>query len=394
MKEKYVILRKGGTFMTHGAFAGPTGTVLETMSSAPTLEVNVDEVSKKDIRALQRDKSVEGAAQIMPMKLIEPMAVTDVASPAAGGVTWGVKAVRADTSPYSGDGIIVAVLDTGIDATHPAFSGVQLVQEDFTGEGNGDTHGHGTHCAGTIFGRNVNGLRIGVAPGVKKALIGKVIGRQGASTDQLWRAIQWAVDNGANIISMSLGMDFPGYVKYLMDVENIPAEPASSRALEAYRANVLLFQDLARFINSQASFIQGTVVIAAAGNESNRPLWEIAVAPPAVATGIVSVAALGEGTGGLVVAVFSNTGAEVSAPGVGIISAKLGGGLASMDGTSMATPHVAGVAALWAEKIKKNLAITPGKLIADVVGNSSIAELATGFDAVDIGNGLVLAPQQ
>jgi subtilisin family serine protease len=81
--------------------------------------------------------------------------------------------VGADTSPFSGDGIVVAVLDTGIDASHPAFEGVDIVQKDFTGEGVGDQHGHGTHCAGTIFGRTSEGTRIGVAPGVKKALIGK-----------------------------------------------------------------------------------------------------------------------------------------------------------------------------------------------------------------------------
>ena len=82
----------------------------------------------------------------------------------------------ADTSSCTGNGIVVAVLDTGIDASHPAFAGVEVIQKDFTGEGDGDQHGHGTHCAGTIFGRNVNGTRIGVAMGVKKALIGKVLG--------------------------------------------------------------------------------------------------------------------------------------------------------------------------------------------------------------------------
>jgi subtilisin family serine protease len=237
-------------------------------------------------------------------------------------------------------------------------------------------------------------LRIGVARGVKKALIGKVLGRQGATTDQIWKAIQWAVNNGANIVSMSLGMDFPGYVKYLIEEENLPAEPASSRALEAYRSNVLLFDRLAQFINAAASFIQCTVIVAASGNESNRPDWEVAVAPPAVAEGIVSVGALAQGDGGLVVARFSNTGPEISAPGVGVLSAKVGGGLKSMSGTSMATPHVAGVAALWAEKMKKQMSLTPGKLIANVVGNAGVAGLARGFDPMDIGNGISVAPQQ
>ena len=68
----------------------------------------------------------------------------------------------------TGNGIVVAVLDTGIDKNHPAFSGAQIIEKDFSGEGNGDQHGHGTHCAGTILGRTTGGKRIGVAPGVPK----------------------------------------------------------------------------------------------------------------------------------------------------------------------------------------------------------------------------------
>jgi subtilisin family serine protease len=393
MKEKYVILRRSGAFMTRGPFAGPNALSLEFGVAPPALKVDVDEVSTKDLKLLHNDQGVLGFAPVMPLKLIEPLNVADAAATPGEQITWGVRAVRADTSPFTGDGIVIAVLDTGIDAMHPAFAGVELIREDFTGEGVEDKHGHGTHCAGTIFGREVNGLRIGVAPGVKRALIGKVLGTDGASTEQIWNAVEWAIKNGANIISMSLGMDFPGLVKRMTD-QNIPQEPAVSRALELYRANVLLFENLARFVDSKASFIQGTVVVAAAGNESNRPDWEIAVAPPAVAGGIVSVAALGQRDGKLTVAKFSNTGADVSAPGVGIVSAKLGGGLRTSSGTSMACPHVAGVAALWAEKIKKTLSLTPDRLIHDLVGKATLADLASGFTDVDVGNGVVIAPQE
>ena len=71
---------------------------------------------------------------------------------------------------------MVAVLDTGIDPNHVAFNGVNLTRRNFTAEGDDDLHGHGTLCAGTIFGRDVNGLRIGVARGVSDAIIGKVLG--------------------------------------------------------------------------------------------------------------------------------------------------------------------------------------------------------------------------
>ena len=87
-----------------------------------------------------------------------------------------------------------------------------ILQKNFTQEEDDDNHGHGTHCAGTIFGREVDNQRIGVAPGVNTALIGKVLGTGGGSSATLASAINWAADKGAHVISMSLGIDFPGFV--------------------------------------------------------------------------------------------------------------------------------------------------------------------------------------
>ena len=130
-----------------------------------------------------------------------------------------------------------------------------------------DIDGHGTHCAGTIFGRDVDGRRIGIATGVQKALIGKVLGKGGGSTDQLVEAINWARDNGADIISMSLGLDFVGYQKELMK-ERVPSEVATSMALAGYRANVQTFDRLSKlYVESDA--IRSVVLVAAAGNESS-----------------------------------------------------------------------------------------------------------------------------
>jgi len=343
---------------------------------------------------VSKQNDVVCVAPAMPIRLIAPVS-TPGAQPAAGAVDWGVQAVRAPQSPFTGDGIVVAVLDTGIDAAHAAFAGVTLVQNDFTGEGNGDQHGHGTHCAGTIFGRDVNGTRIGVARGVKKALIGKVLGAQGGGSDQIVHAIQWAVQEGAHVVSMSLGMDFPGFQKQLQDELGLPAELATSKALEGYRLNVLLFERLAAMVKQMGNFTQTTVLAAAAGNESRtnvHPNFKIAVAPPAVSEGMISVAALGQAAGGLVVAPFSNTGAMVSGPGVGITSAKRGGGLTAMSGTSMATPHVAGILALWAQKLQGLGPLNPGLLTAKVVASGVTAGLPAGFDPIDIGSGLVQAP--
>ena len=391
MREKHIVLR-GSRVSTGDVFHGGAA----SLESAPVvLSVEVADMDRKDLLQVTREADVVAVAPAVPMKLIEPREMPGSPAPAAANTTWGVTAVGADTSPFTGSGIVVAVLDTGIDKSHPAFAGVQLVENDFTGEGNGDQHGHGTHCAGTVFGRDTDGTRIGVARGVTKALIGKVLGAQGGSSDEIVNAIQWAVANGAHVISMSLGIDFPGLVARLVG-QGFPTELATSRALEGYRANVQLFERLASLVRAQGLFTQPILIVAAAGNESERdqdPNFEIAVSPPAVAEGIVSVAALGQDAAGLTVASFSNTGANVSAPGVGVISARRGGGLVAMNGTSMACPHVAGVAALWAEKIRGGGPFTAAHLTHRLMASGTTQTLKPGFDPFDIGTGLVRAPQ-
>ena len=80
-----------------------------------------------------------------------------------------VQAVRAPDSSFTGAGVVVAVLDTGIDPNHTAFANVPLVQKNFTSEPDDDQDGHGTHCAGTIFGQDIDNYRIGVARGIKSS---------------------------------------------------------------------------------------------------------------------------------------------------------------------------------------------------------------------------------
>ncbi|NKX53693.1 S8 family peptidase [Arthrobacter mobilis] len=396
---KIVILRAPGLGATRDPFAGPgASAALESMAEiAANVQVEVEpRADSGTVRTLQADPTVLGYAPVMPMKLVEPFD-EPAAEEAAAGATWGVDAVGADTSPFTGAGVKVAVLDTGIDAAHPAFAGVTLTTRDFTGSGSaGDDNGHGTHCAGTIFGQDINGQRIGVARGVSGALIGKVLGGpQGGGSDTLSEAMIWAADNGANVISMSLGIDFPGWVEELVQTHGLRIPAATSIALEGYRANIRLFEQLVNLLNAKAAVAQTVVVVAAAGNESGmdeNPPFKINVAPPAASYGVISVAALGQGPDGLAVAPFSNTRATVAAPGVKVTSAWRGGGLKTISGTSMATPHVAGVAALWAEQLAQLGSLNPVLLTARLVASGTRQGLDAGTDPLDIGAGLVQAP--
>jgi subtilisin family serine protease len=384
---KYIVLKKA---------ASKKGALPQAVPEKSAFELEVGELKLGGAAKLAKKQSVLAVVPVVPMKLVAPVkrAAATTTGADAGGVTWGVKAVGAAQSAFNGEGITVAVLDTGIDPSHPTFSGMELVRKNFTEENDDDLDGHGTHCAGTIFGQDVNGVRIGVARGVKKALIGKVLGKGGGGSDQIVQAVQWAVNNGANVISMSLGIDFPGFVKEL-EIDGLPTELATSIALEGYRRNILLFERLASLIAAQSMFAQGTMLVAAAGNESRRevnPKFEIAVSPPAVADGVISVAALSNTAGGFEIASFSNVGARVSGPGVNVDSARIGGGLESMSGTSMAAPHVAGVAALWAHKLLEEGSLN-GKLLADrLIGNATTEGIKVGFDPADVGAGMVRSP--
>jgi len=391
LPAKHVILKRVKTGRTRGR----DGLEFEAVQPRLSFAVEVDALTARRVEEVSHHRDIAAVAPVIPMKLIAPVSLPRAAHPTSTSTAWGIHAVGADTSSLSGDGVRVAVLDTGVDASHPAFDGVELVQRNFTGESDEDLDGHGTHCAGTIFGRDIDGTRIGVAPHVSTALIGKVLDEDGADSDVIVTAIEWALRNDAQVISMSVGIDFPGMVVDL-EREGVPTELATSMALEGYRANILLFERLGSLVQARASFTGPCLLVAAAGNESRRdedPDFVIAVSPPAAADGMVSVAAVGPDPDGFAIASFSNYGARLSGPGVDILSAQMGGGLTTMSGTSMATPHVAGVAALWAEKLMKSGHFSQQRFTDLLVGSAITASLKPGFSPADVGNGIVQAPQ-
>jgi subtilase family protein len=107
----------------------------------------------------------------------------------------------------------------------------------------------------------------------------------------IFAGIQWAVEQGAHVISMSLGFDFPGSVRRMSD-QGWPVDLATSTSLEAYRANLRMFDALMQMVNARAAFGLEPVIIAASGNESKmqiNPDYKIAASLPAAAQGVISV---------------------------------------------------------------------------------------------------------
>ena len=398
MELEYTLITSPRPINTSGrgsvvGLGNDTNELIKGLASEAKESWHVDVVKAKphEMADLHNDSRTVSITPAMPMRLIEPQTLdADINPP--GQIAWGVSAVEADRSRFTGEGISVAVLDTGIMSKHMAFKGLPMLLQNFTTDASADDgNGHGTHCAGTIAGREVDGIRIGVATKLDRLIVGKVLNDQGqGSTTAIVQGIQWASLQGAQIISMSLGIDFTAYVEGLHKVHDVELKAAVSMGLQAYSANVDMFEKLGDSFNALSFIGQGALLVAAAGNESRRPDYTIATSPPAVADSILSVAAVDQG---FAAAPFSNTYADVSAPGVQIRSAGLDGGLSVLSGTSMAAPHVAGVAALWSQKLlESDNQLNIDRLKSTLFTNLNPAADRSLPDLENTGRGVVRSP--
>ncbi|MCM3387732.1 S8 family peptidase [Ureibacillus chungkukjangi] len=223
-----------------------------------------------------------------------------------------------------GEGIVIAVIDTGIDTDHPDLKDQIIDGRNFTSDYDGDpnifedNNGHGTHVSGTIAASLDNEGVVGVAPKAKILSLKALTGEGAGNYDWIINAINYAIEwrgpeqERVRVISMSLG-----------GPEDVP---------EMHEA-------------IQKAVSQDISVVVAAGNEGDNSEDTFEYAYPGKYNEVIQVGAVDNN---LALAPFTNTNEEIDlvAPGVEVMSTYLGNKYASLSGTSMATPHIAGAVAL------------------------------------------------
>lgn len=308
---------------------------------------------------------------------------------------WGLRAVQADISPFDGRGCVVAILDTGIDAEHPAFRGMRLIQKDFTGTGNGDKNGHGTFVASVIAGRDCQESRFGVARGVTELIVAKVLDDSGqATTDGILQALQWirAYEGGrVDVISVTMGIDYASIVKHRVSAGEDEVVAISN----VLRENLQLLRVYEQISVAATLIGKGAVIVSPTGNESREMARAATTSPLAVAKGVLSVGAIKETSAGYEVASFSNSYPSLCAPGVSIQGVSLRGGMTDWDGTSPACANAAGVAALWWQALRDRNpnSLVTGRMVTEAILKAAqTTGFAPGVRDIDRGAGLIKAP--
>lgn len=335
--QNSAILRAGATTTVSGRMAAARvgrrrisnlsseDDVAEPVQYYPNLGVLLGTVTAQGLASLKADDRVAAVGGAPQFSLIRPERVAE--GKLAARITWGIEFLLADklwAQGLSGKGVRVAHLDTGVDGSHPAFKKAIAAFADFDRLGRlvsptpqpYDSDQHGTHTAGTIAGREVQGKAFGVAPGAE--LASALVIEGGNAAARVLGGLDWALAQGVRVLSMSLG--FRGYWEDFIPITQI-----------------LRTRDV--------------LPVIATGNEGPGTSRS-----PGNYAEVLSVGAMDEDGK---VAHFSSSQEfqrqrdpivpDLVAPGVGILSAKPEGGYQLMDGTSMATPHIAGLAALLFE---------------------------------------------
>jgi len=342
--------------------ARPSKRAVPTGRQFPRLGVAVGYVDRSGLRGLDGDSAVTAVHSAEQLSLIRPVAARSARATAQ--MTWGLLRLKIEQlweQGLTGKGVKVGHLDTGVDGKHPAFEDrlVEFLEVDLQGSrvpqakahDSDPVFGHGTHTAGTICGGRVGKLTIGVAP--EASLFSALVIEGGLVTLRVLEGMEWALEKRVRVLSMSLG--FRGFT------------PA--------------FQDVTQSLRDQ-----GVLPVFAIGNEgvgTSRSPGNYAEA--------LSVGAHDRQNQ---VADFSSSitfkrpnepnQPNVVAPGVSVLSAKPGGGVRSLDGTSMATPHVAGIAALlFQAKPNASAAQVEAAIQDSCIPISGTDPLRFGFGRVD-----------
>jgi subtilisin family serine protease len=291
----------------------------------PHLGVALGNVDPDGLAALRSDPGVTAVTGAPELSPIRPLRIA--AAKLTRLHTWGIERLDVPSlwdEGLTGKGVLVGHLDTGVDGRHPALKGAvaSFAEFDFLGRPlkpapkPRDSDDHGTHTAATIAGRPVAGKHVGVAPGARLASAMVIEG--GNAVARVLAGMDWSLGLGVRVLSLSLGFRgwWPDFIAIM------------------------------RILRSK-----GVLPVIAVGNEYAGSSRSPGNYPEAV-----SVGASDKRNG---VADFSSSQLfrrkrdaqvpDLVAPGVDVISARPGGGYQAMDGTSMATPHVAGLAALLLE---------------------------------------------
>ena len=324
----------------------------------PHLGVAFGTVTREGLAALRQDEQVGDVVGAPQISLIRPTRVRAV--PLRARATWGIRRLGIPAlweRGLTGEGVLVGHLDTGVDGSHPALRAALHSFAEFDAFGRQivpaesphDTGDHGTHTAATIAGRPDGNRHVGVAPGAM--LASAIVIEGGQVVPRVLGGMDWAVGQGVKILNMSLGLrgwmeDFRPLTRRLRECGVLPVFAVGNEGPGTSRSPGNYTEALSVGGMDESSFIYED----SSSQRFARP--DDPIVP------------------------------DLVAPGVNVISARPGGGYHSMDGTSMATPHLAGLAALLLEA---NPDATVGELEQAILNS---AKLEPGWSPDRAGRGI------